>query len=220
MSLADFFKSASDLFKSAKQREQEKARHRRQAFRRAERALDDVNAKLKGLEKRGKDAWSQARDAMKSGEKAAAQRHLTQYRATEVLAAKVDQKRFAFEQSLINLEMAETDGQFADALNVLATVVDIDPEKHDDVLTTVDMKRCEQADVDKLWQKEYERHMEGAEGALHDFVPSIEDLAKQLEDEVAEEVGTPDKTPGEGELADKIEEGRARVRKLLDEEDE
>ena len=56
MSVADFFKSLGDLFKSAKQREQEKTRARRQAFRRAERALDDVSSKLKELDKRGKEA--------------------------------------------------------------------------------------------------------------------------------------------------------------------
>lgn len=218
MTLGDFFKNAADLFKSSKRREQEKARVRRQAFRRAQRALEDVNVKLKELDKRGKDAWGQARDLMKSGEKGGAQRALVQYRATQVLAAKMDQKRFAFEQSLISLEMAETDNQFTSALNVLAAVVEIDPERVDNVLLSVDMKRTEQGEVDRLWEHEYQRHMEGVRGALEDYVPSMEELARQLEDEVAEEVGSTETTPAQAEIADKIEEGRSRVRKLLDEE--
>jgi len=218
MSLGDFFKHLGDLFKSSKQREQERTRVQRQAFRRAERAMEEVTTKLSGLEKRGKEAWRQARELAKSGEKAAAQRSLVQYRATQVLAAKLDQKRFAFEQSLVSLEMAGTDRDFASALNVLATVVDIDPERTDDILLAVDLKRGEQGEVDRLWQKEYQRHMEGVKGALEDYVPSMEELARQLEDEVAEEVGGAETTPGQAEVADQIEEGRARVRKLLDEE--
>jgi hypothetical protein len=219
MARGNYFRKLSNLFKSQKQREREKERQRRQAFRRAEMALDDVKAKLKSLDREGKETWEGARELMRTGQKAAAQRAVVKYRGTQVLAAKLDQKRFAFEQSLMCLEMAKTDRSFASALELLATIVDIDAEKIDDVLVTVDVKREEQGEVDKLWQKEYQRHMEGAKEALEDFVPSIEELTKQLEDEAAQEVGAVESELAKGDLADKIEEGRARVRKLLDEED-
>ena len=218
MVVSDYFRNLSQLFKSAKQREREKERQRRQAFRRAEMALDDVKAKLKNLEREGKDAWVQARELMKTGQKAAAQRGLVKYRATQVMTVKLDQKRFAFEQSLMQLEMAKTDNSFARALDLMATVTDINPEKVDDVLVSVDMKRSEQGEVDKLWQKEYQRFMEGAEGAMEDFVPSLEELSAQLEDEAAQEVGTAESEAAKGELAENIEEGRERIRKLLEEE--
>lgn len=218
MGVGDYFRNLSQLFKSAKQREHEKERQRRQAFRRAEMALDDVKAKIKNLEREGKDTWSQARELMKTGQKAAAQRAVVKYRGTQVMAVKLDQKRFAFEQSLMQLEMAKTDDSFAGALALMAAVTDINPEKVDDVLVTVDMKRSEQGEVDKLWQKEYQRFMEGAEGALEDFVPSLEELGRQLEDEAAQEVGGAEGETTKGELAENIEEGRERIRKLLEEE--
>ena len=218
MRVGDYFRNLSQLFKSAKQRQREKERQRRQAFRRAEMALDDVKTKIKSLEREGRDAWVQARELMKTGQKAAAQRAIVKYRGAQVMTVKLDQKRFAFEQSLMHLEMAKTDNSFAEALDLMAVVTDINPEKVDDVLVSVDMKRSEQGEVDKLWQKEYQRFMEGAEGALEDFVPSLEELAKQLEDEAAQEVGGAEGESAKGELAENIEEGRERIRKLLEEE--
>ena len=218
MRVGDYFRNLSQLFKSAKQRQREKERQRRQAFRRAEMALDDVKTKIKSLEREGRDAWVQARELMKTGQKAAAQRAIVKYRGAQVMTVKLDQKRFAFEQSLMHLEMAKTDNSFAEALELMAVVTDINPEKVDDVLVSVDMKRSEQGEVDKLWQKEYQRFMEGAEGALEDFVPSLEELGKQLEDEAAQEVGGAEGESAKGELAENIEEGRERIRKLLEEE--
>ena len=218
MGVGDYFRNLSQLFKSAKQRQREKERQRRQAFRRAEMALDDVKTKIKSLEREGRDAWVQARELMKTGQKAAAQRAIVKYRGAQVMTVKLDQKRFAFEQSLMHLEMAKTDNSFAEALELMAVVTDINPEKVDDVLVSVDMKRSEQGEVDKLWQKEYQRFMEGAEGALEDFVPSLEELGKQLEDEAAQEVGDAEGESAKGELAENIEEGRERIRKLLEEE--
>jgi len=218
MGVGDYFRNLSQLFKSAKQRQREKDRQRRQAFRRAEMALDDVKTKIKSLEREGRDAWVQARELMKTGQKAAAQRAIVKYRGAQVMTVKLDQKRFAFEQSLMHLEMAKTDNSFAEALELMAVVTDINPEKVDDVLVSVDMKRSEQGEVDKLWQKEYQRFMEGAEGALEDFVPSLEELGKQLEDEAAQEVGGAEGESAKGELAENIEEGRERIRKLLEEE--
>jgi len=219
MRLGDYFRDLSQLFKSTKQREREKERERRQAFRRAEMALDEVNAKLKALEKKGRDAWAKAKELTRTGQKAAAQRALVTYRGTQVMAVKIDQKRFAFEQSLLTMEMAKTDGDFARALSLMAQVTEVDPDKVDDVLVTVDMKRSEQGEVDKLWQKEYRRFMEGAEGALEDFVPSLEELGAQIEDEAAQEIGTAENGSASAELSEDIEKGRERVRKLLDEED-
>jgi hypothetical protein len=216
--LGDYFRNASNLFKSTKQKEKEKARERRQATRRAEMALDDVKQKLKELDRDGKKAWDRAREALQGGRKAAAQRELTAYRAKQVLASKIDQKRFVFEQKLTDMEMAKTDVAFTDALRTMATVVDIDPETVDDVLLEVDTKSREQGEVDRLWQKEYRQQMEGVQDGLEDFVPTLDDLSKQLEDEVAEDVGTSESSAEERELGDQISEGRERIHNLLDEE--
>lgn len=216
--LGDYFKNAANLFKSTKQKEEEKRRERRQAMRRAEMALDEVKQKLKELDQAGKKAWGRAREALRDGRKAAARRELTAYRAKQVLACKIDQKRFVFEQKLTDMEMAKTDNAFTDALRTLATVVDIDPEKVDDVLLEVDMKSREQGEVDRLWQKEYRQQMEGFQEGLEDFVPDLDELSRQLEDEVAEDVGTGESDLAEHELGDRISEGRRRVQDILDEE--
>jgi len=220
MTLGDYFKNLSNLFKSQKQLAQERGRRRRQAFRRAEMIMDNIGTRLKNLERDANAAWNNARELMKSGQKAAAQRNLMKYRSIQIMMVKLDQKLFAFQQCLMELEIAGTDEETAKILDLIAKIVNIDPEKVDDVLTVVDMKRAEQGEVDRLWQKEYQRHMEGAEGALEDFIPSMEELSKQLEDEAAQEIGEVESESTRGELAKKIEEGRIRVQKLLDEENE
>ena len=60
MSFSTLSGNLSNLFKSKRRREREAEPRRRQAFRRAELAKEEVIAKQKSLEREGQDAWEKA----------------------------------------------------------------------------------------------------------------------------------------------------------------
>jgi len=211
-----------DLFKSKKERERNKAKKRRKAFREAENAVDVVKDRVGKLKKDRDKAWGEAREYLKDGQKAAAQRCLQTCRASEMLMAKLDMKRWVFEQLLSKMELAKSDQDFAQALSAINTVVQIDPEAVADVMDEVQDKLGEQVDADKVWEKMYGKEMAGVETQMTDVIPSIEDMEKQLQDEVAAELGSsrPIKVT-EGEEAEpsvkqQIGEGRKRLKDLLE----
>jgi hypothetical protein len=206
----------SKLFMSREGRRKQERSDRRKAFREAERAVDNVKDRLKQMQRESDKQWLQAREAMKSGQKAAAQRLLTSYRAAQVLSTKLEQKRWVFEQYLTRMEMASSDQEFSDALAGLNKVVNIDPEKVADVFDSAQEILGEQVDADCFWEKLYTKEMDGAEGSMEDYIPSMEEMATQLEQEAAVEVGGGSADRVNNAIDQRIGEGQARVRKLLD----
>lgn len=206
----------SKLFMSREGRRKQERSERRKAFREAERAVDNVKDRIKQMQRESDKQWQQAREALKSGQKAAAQRLLTSYRAAQVLATKLEQKRWVFEQYLTKMEMARSDQEFAEALGGLNKVTQIDPEKVADVFENAQELLGEQVDSDRFWDKLYRKEMDGAEGSMEDYIPSIDEMQSQLEQEAAVEVGGGAPERVSNELEQRIGEGRERVKKLLD----
>ena len=213
-----------DLFKSPRERERDKAKKRRKAFRDAERSVETVKDRIGKLKGERDTKWKEARQYLGDGQKAASMRSLKSCRACEVLMSKLEMKRWVFEQLLTKLELAKTDQDFAVALRAIDAVVDIDPEEVDDVLSEVDAKLADQADTDKIWEREFKREMEGVETKMTDTIPTIEELEKQLEDEVAVDVvksRAPEKEKAapapDRAIAEEIGEARKRLRKLMEE---
>jgi len=204
------------LFMSREGRRRQERRDRRKAFREAERAVDGVKDRIRDMQRESEKNWQQAREAMKAGQKAAAQRLLTGYRAAQILATKLEQKRWVFEQYLTRMEMARSDQDFAQALEGLNKVVHIDPENVADVFDSAQEILGEQIDADAFWDKLYRKEMDGAEGQMEDYVPSIDELAAQLEQEAAVEVGGAAADRVNSELDRRIIGNQARVRDLLD----
>lgn len=191
-------------------------RERRHAFRDAENAKQDVIDRQKRLEKEAKESWEKAREALKNGEKAAANRALTAARAAQVLAMKLEQKRWVFEQYLTKMEVAQSDNQFAEALGAINKIIRIDPEHVEDVFGTAQDMLGEQVDADKFWNKMYEKEMEGANGALQDHIPSMEEMSATLEQQVAAEVGGAAAPAAAGKaIDDRIAAGQQRVKEML-----
>jgi hypothetical protein len=209
------------LFTSKKDREREDAKKRRKAFRDAESAVDVVKDRIAKLKKDRDKAWTEARQYLKDGQKAAAQRCLQTCRASEVLMQKLEMKRWVFEQLLSKLELAKSDQDFSQALRAINDVVQIDPDAVADVLDEVQDKLGEQVDTDKIWEKVHGKEMEGVEEQMTDVIPSMQDMEKQLQDEVAADLGpTPaerhDGDSDDGGLKQKIGEGRRRLKDLLE----
>ena len=206
----------SKLFKTKRERERETRRDRRRAFRDAENRIDDVKDRITQMNKDAGKQWDQAREALKSGQKAAAQRCLTSYRAAQVLMTKLEQKRWVFEQYLTKMQVAQTDQEFADALAAVNKVVEINPERVEDVFESSRDILGEQMDADRFWAKLYDKEMDGATGALEDHIPSVDELNSQLEDEAAAEVGGGTAERVNSELEGRIGAGQERVKNLLD----
>ncbi len=215
-----------DLFKSRKQRQQEealaKAKAQRKAFRDAEHAVDLVKDRIAKLKKEREKAWVEAKQYLKDGQKAAAQRSLQTCRASEMLMSKLEMKRWVFEQLISKLELAKSDQDFSEALKAINTVINIDPDKVADVLDEVQDKLGDQIDTDKIWEKVYGKEMEGVQSEMTDAIPSIEEMESQLQDEVVAELGSPskqsvtDESVAGSSVKAQIGEGRKRLKDLLD----
>lgn len=208
-----------DLFKSKAEREKELRKKRRKAFRVAENAVETVKDRVNSLKTERDKAWAEARGYLKAGQKGAAQRSLQSVRANELMVDQLEKKRWVFDQLLIKLEMSKTDQEFSQALGAINAVVEIDPETVDDVLDEVQDKLGEQLDVDKVWNKTFDREMAGVEKAS-DMVPSVEDMMKDLEDEVVADVRgskvAKSESSGGSKISEEIGEGRDRLKKLLE----
>lgn len=211
-----------DLFKSKQERDREARGKRRKAFREAENAVDGVKDRVKKLKSERDKAWTDARVYLKDGQKAAAQRRLQTVRAGEVLMAKLETKKWVFEQLLTKLDMAKTDQEFTASLSAINAVVKIDPEAVADVLGEVEDKLGEQVDTDKVWEKMHEKEMSGVGSQMADSVPSVDQMFKDLEGEVAAEIGQELPSTGkvasggEGGIKQEIGEGRRRLKDLLE----
>ena len=210
-----------DLFKSKQDREREAKSKRRRAFREAEGAVDAVKDRLKKLKTDRDKAWGEARTYLRDGQKGAAQRNLQTCRASELMMSRLEMKRWVFEQLLTKLEMAKTDQEFAGAMSAINTVVKIDPDEVADVLGEVEDKLGEQVDTDRVWEKMHGKEMDGVETSMAESIPSIDQMLKDLEDEVgaeqesespAREHGAGEKTAGVGDTADL----RRRARNIID----
>jgi len=212
-----------DLFKSKKQRERDQRKKKRRASRRVDNALRDIHTRINELKAKRDRDWSAARKYLQDGQKAAAARSLKACRATEVLMTRLDRKAWLWEQKVTNLGAAENDTEMAAALQEMVALTKIDPDTMEDTLEQVSFALDEQADVDSVLDREYAREMQGVEGDLVDQIPSIEDMEKMLEDEVAAEIGSGRKV-GETEtdpaVTDQIAEGRRRLKDLMSEKQE
>ena len=173
------------FFKTQKERERADRREKRHALRRAEGTIDEVAERIKRMEKDADAEWERAREATREGKQAAAQRALTSYRAAQVLITKLEQKKWVFKQVLMKLETAGTDAEFAKALGMVNKVTNINVEMVEDVFDEAGDLLAEAGDTDKFWAQMYGKEVEGSKGALQDHIPSMEDLEKTLQEEVA-----------------------------------
>lgn len=173
------------FFKGKKEKERAERREKRHALRKAEGAVDEVTERIKKMEKDAEQEWERAREATKEGKQAAAQRALTSYRSAQVLITKLEQKKWVFKQVLMKLETAGTDAEFAKALAAVNKVTNINVEMVEDVFDEAGDLLAEAGDTDKFWAQMYGKEVEGSKSALQDHIPSMEDLEKTLQEEVA-----------------------------------
>lgn len=209
------------LFKSSREREKDQRRERRRAFRQAENAVANVQDRINELDKKAKKQWEDARKALAEGQKAAANRLLVGYRAAQVIMVRLEQKKWVFEQYTEKLRAAGSDSEFAAALAAINKIMAIDPDKIVDAFDDSGDILAEQSDADREWNKLYEKEMAGAGEGLQDHIPSLDELAAQLDAEAADavpakaaaaKIADANNTP---DLADRISNAKQRVDKIL-----
>ena len=176
------------FFKTGREKERAERREKRHALRKAESAVDEVTERIKKMEKDAEADWERAREATKEGRGAAAQRALTSYRSAQVLITKLEQKKWVFRQVLMKMETAGTDAEFAKALGMVSKVSNINVEMVEDVFDEAGELLSEAGDTDKPWAQMYGKEVDGSKSALQDHIPSMEDLEKTLQEEVAGKV--------------------------------
>jgi len=173
------------FFKTKKEKERAERREKRHALRRAEGTIEEVTARIARMEKDAEAEWARAREAAREGKQAAAQRALTAYRAAQVMITKLEQKKWVFKQVLMKLETAGTDADFAQALGMMNKVTNINVDMVEDVFDEAGDLLAEAGDADKFWAQVYGEEVAGSTGALQDHIPSMEELEKNLQEEVA-----------------------------------
>ena len=173
------------LIETEKEKKVRIRKEKRQAFRKAESSIDDMKLKVKTLQKERDKSWQEARQYLKDGQKAAAQRCLQNVRANEVLMDRLEKKRWLSEKFITDLEAAESDTDLAKAMSAVNAVVDVDPDLTTDILDSVQEKLNDQSDIEKLWNKAHEKQMEGVENLLEDEIPSVDSMMIELSDEIS-----------------------------------
>jgi hypothetical protein len=210
------------LFKSKAERERDERRKHRKAFRDAETAMDAVKDRIKDVKKERDSSWQEARRYLKDGNKSAAQRALQSVRSAEMMIHQLDKKRWVFEQLVTKLEISKTDQDFSKALSEINKVIKADPETVQSILDEVNETFGEQVMVDKTWNHLYEKELEGVETAENEDLPSLDELLKNLEDEVVADVSRgkipDDEVKENSSIKEGISEGRIKLKHLLEDE--
>ena len=207
-----------DLFKSEDERKREERQKRRRAFRDAEKLVDKLSVTSETLKKERDKAWKDAREQLAGGNKFAAKSSLKEAHQCEVLAAKTQTKKFVCRTMLLELDNAQTDKDFQLVFGNLAKVLDIDPDQTEDVMDSVQEKLSDSRDGQKLWDKIAQKQGE-EEQAIGLDIPSLEDMEKQLNEEVAASIGGKAgraEKETESDLKDRIGAGRQRLKNLME----
>lgn len=208
-----------DLFKSKKRRQRETRKKKRRASRQVRSALGNIRTRVEELRRKRDQDWQDARGYLTDGQKAAATRSLKACRASEILMTRLDRKAWLWEQKVTSLEAGESDAQMAAALKEMVDLAQIDPETVSETLDDVNLALEEQSDVDQVMDQEYRKEMQGVETEMMDQVPSLDEMTRMLEDEVAAEIGPGEKeAQADSDVTQKIDEGRKRLRELMEDE--
>ncbi|MBQ7650919.1 MAG: hypothetical protein IJS15_08165 [Victivallales bacterium] len=209
-----------DLFKSSKEREREKRRAQRAKERRAERGIRHLESLAKGMEREKASLWSKARELLQSGQKDEAARVLRQYKLLCVQLESLEQQKMLSQNKLTRVEAAGEIGGITAAIADVADGAGVDPDEISDNFDRISDVEEDADEVDTIVQdeirKDLEKAMEKTEG--QESLPDDDELMSALESEAAAEVLGPKVAEDANAVQGGINEGRDKLRKLLDDE--
>lgn len=181
--------SFSNLFKSDKDRKREAERRLRRAFTKAEDAVDTVNDAINELNQNKLKAWENAKKAAAAGRKAEAMLSLQKYRGFEVQVYQLEKRKWVFENYITRLKMADVNNVFAESMKALNIAVQVDVDMVVDSMENIDDKLSEVSELDKMWEKNFDKNMNGLSVKETDIIPDIDSLFNSLQGEVALDIG-------------------------------
>lgn len=217
MSLLEAIKK---LFMSDREIRRMKERERARAFSTAENALESVHSKIRELKKARDKAWEEARNYLRDGQKVAAQQCLQTVQQNEINIGYLERKAWVFSQQITKMEMSDTDNDFSNALKVITATAEVDPDKIADTLEDTKEILDSQAAINKIWDKEYAKEMNGLENS--DAIPSMEEMMSNLEKEVIADVSggkisiSSSDSNQNASIHEEIGAGRRKLKEMLD----
>ncbi len=181
--------SFSNLFKTKQEREKELRRRQRRAFTKAEDAVDSVNSAINELTKDKLKSWDDAKKAASIGQKAAAMLSLQKFRALEVQIYQLQKRKWVFQNYLTRLKMLDVNNVFVEAMEAINQVVAVDVDAIADAMDNIDDKLLEGAEADRIWEKNFEKNLNGMSIKETDIIPDVDSLFNSLQGEVALDIG-------------------------------
>ena len=181
--------SFSNLFKTKQEREKELRRRQRRAFTKAEDAIDTVNSSINEMTKDKIKAWEDAKKSAAAGQKAAAILSLQKFRAIEVLIYQLEKRKWVFQNYLTRLKMLDVNTAFSQALEALNQVIEVDVDAIADAVENIDEKLLDASEVDRMWEKNFEKNLNGMSVKETDIIPDVDALFNSLQGEVALDIG-------------------------------
>ena len=181
--------SFSNLFKTKQEREKEIRRRQRRAFTKAEDAVDTVNSAINELTKDKLKSWDDAKKAASIGQKAAAMLSLQKFRAIEVQIYQLEKRKWVFQNYLTRLKMLDVNNVFAEAMEAINQVVTVDVDAIADAMENIDDKLLDGAELDRMWEKSFEKNLNGMSVKETDIIPDVDSLFNSLQGEVALDIG-------------------------------
>lgn len=197
--------SFANLFKTQAERDKELKRRQRRAFTKAEDAIDTVNASINEINSDKRKAWDDAKKAAAVGNKGGALLSIQKYRASEVMIFQLEKRKWVFQNYITRLKMLDVNNVFASAMNALNEVINADVDMVVESLDGLGDKLDDGKQLDKLWESQFGKEMNGMSVKDTDIIPDVDSLMAALQSEVALDIGggqtvgpTMNKTKAEG----------------------
>lgn len=179
----------SGFFTSEKDIKREEDRRKRRALSKAEDAIDTVDLAIADLKKNELVAWNDAKKAAAAGRKAEAMLALQKYRGFEVQINNYEKRKWVFENYIIRLKMSEVNEVLIDAMNAFKDAIQIDVDAFTNSFNDFTEKSIDINGLDKIWEKSFEKNLNGMSLKEMDVIPDVESLFNSLQGEVALEIG-------------------------------
>ena len=207
------------LFKSNREIENERRRQARRNERKVDQDLAGFDDQILALVKQRDAAWGEARELLKSGRKAEAQRQLLYYKRYDLQITKLEnQKAFLTGQAVQIRSTGNAAATLAD-IRTMATGQGIDPDALDENLSEMELITQDISDSDKQMSAAFDRDIDNmrkaeANGSIH---YEDTDLMAALENECVAEISgqsAPAETTAQSNDQG-LSEGAERLKKLL-----
>lgn len=212
--------SFMDFFKSSKELEREKRRKQRANERRAERGIRHLSSLTKGMERERAALWQKARQLLQAGQREEAARVLKQYKLLGVQLERMEQQKMLSQNKLTRVEAAGEIGGITAAIADVADGAGVDPDEIADNFDRISDVEEDADEVDSVVQEEIRKDLEKADeqAAGKEDLPEDDELMQALESEAAAEILGPKVAEDGATAQDGINEGRDKLRKLLDDD--